>query len=58
MVGKIKWNYVGLIGLVMEGIIFFFIVFFWWVVVMGVFSVIFGGGFGLWIIFKVMVFGV
>ena len=55
--GKTKWNYAGLIGLAMEGITSFSIAPLRWAAVMGVFSAIFGGGFGLWIIFKAMVFG-
>lgn len=55
--GKSKWNYLKLLGFAVEGVTSFSVKPLRWAVGMGVFAALFGGLFGLWIIFKSLVFG-
>lgn len=55
--GKTKWNYLGLFGLALEGITSFSVSPLRWAALAGVVAAMLGGGFGLWIIFKALIFG-
>ncbi len=55
--GRSKWNYLGLIGLALEGITSFSVAPLRWAILAGVLAALLGGGYGLWIISKALVFG-
>ncbi|WMD19735.1 glycosyltransferase family 2 protein [Achromobacter seleniivolatilans] len=55
--GKTKWNYLALFGLALEGITSFSTAPLRWATGVGAFVALAGGSFGLWIIFKTIVFG-
>lgn len=55
--GKTKWNYFALFGLALEGITSFSTAPLRWATGIGALVALAGGSFGLWIIFKTIVFG-
>ncbi|WYX32967.1 glycosyltransferase family 2 protein [Achromobacter sp. JD417] len=55
--GKTKWNYFALFGLALEGITSFSTAPLRWATGIGAVVALIGGTFGLWIIFKTIVFG-
>ncbi|KAG1449424.1 hypothetical protein G6F57_016634 [Rhizopus arrhizus] len=55
--GKTKWNYFALFGLALEGITSFSTAPLRWATGIGALGALAGGSFGLWIIFKTIVFG-
>lgn len=55
--GKTKWNYLSLFGLAFEGITSFSTKPLRWATIIGAFSALLGGSFGLWIIIKTVMFG-
>lgn len=55
--GKTKWNYFALFGLALEGITSFSTAPLRWATGVGAIVALAGGSFGLWIIFKTIVFG-
>ncbi len=55
--GKSKWNYLKLLGLAVEGVTSFSIKPLRWAIGLGLAAALFGALFGLWIVFKVFVFG-